>query len=203
MWDPVQMRVLGCYATPQYSTMEHSRCYDLYRTAPPLKPEHAVIRISQKLLLGKKLVVKIPIACISGVGDTTLPKAYDAPGKVVIIDPPKTKKEKPERFMSQDIVTLYTFLLQGDDLERELPRFSSQVISCQALTEGFRVMQTEENDVFYGQTNPESPSYMVPSTHLTKQRLLELLNLPPKTTEIEILRFSTWQDIREYCCGAP
>lgn len=203
MRDSVPMRVLGCYAKPQYSTMEHSRCYDLYGFAPPLQPEHAVIRISQKLLLDRKLVVKIPMACISGVGDTTLPKAYDAPEKVVIMDPANTKKERPERFMNEDLVILYTFLLQGDDVERESPRFSSQVISCQALTEGFRVMQTEENDVFYGQTNPNSPLYMIPSTQVTKQRLLQLLNLPPKTTEVEVLRFSTWQDVREYCCGAP
>ena len=101
--------------------------------------------------------------------------------------------------MTPRLVIHYQTLLQSNDLERETPKVSSQLLSMQALEEGYRVMKTEDGDIFYGQTNTERAQYMFPSSDVVRAHIRHDMGLPRAT--ININRFSDWDDVRDFCCS--
>ena len=212
-----ELRKRDCYARLNYESMQTAnpmqmrKNYKLYEGPPALGSEHAVICITHMLRHSAKLMVKIPHWCMSPTSDRFLPKVYDSPQKVLLHDP--SKKQSIQSFVTGELVYLYTKLLQGDDLEREVlcvasqaiackvPRASSQPISCQALNEGYRIRTSDAGDMFYAQTCSNNAIYMIPSTSFTKKQILRCLNLAERHSNIEIQRFTAWEDVKDYCCG--
>lgn len=194
------------HAKMNYATMQTAKkvtmkkSLQLYIMPPKLKSEHGVVCIRCNFKCAGKLIVKVPFWCMSRPEDSLLPKVYDQPRKIVIHDP--SKKEDKSRFVTPDLVELYSMLLQSDDLEREDPRRSSQPLSCQALAEGYRVMiSATPGDAFYAQCDAHRAMCLLPATSVAKAHILSRLRLPAAHSQIDLHRFATWGDVKDYCCG--
>lgn len=168
----------------------------LYTKPAALASEHAVITIRNPGIGGDKRVIMLPMVCLSGTVDPLLPKVYGPPSEVAMR---RTASESSwKRYVTPRLVIHYQTLLQSNDLERETPKVSSQLLSMQALEEGYRVMKTEDGDIFYGQTNTERAQYMFPSSDVVRAHIRHDMGLP--RAAISINRFSNWDDVRDFCC---
>ena len=184
------------HAKMNYDSLQTMKCTiaPKYALPEPLTAKHAVICIKNWGITGDKRIILLAVWCCSTVKDTTLPKVYEAPKKIVMRKTAQSDHSK--YYLTPTLLGLWTVLLQGGDLEREKPKQSSQLISMQALREGYRVMITDTNDAFYGQTN--AGMCMIPSTEYTTKQIRRELKLPQ--AQITVRRFSSWDDVKQFCC---
>ena len=182
--DYNSLQTIKCTITPKYALPES------------LMAKHAVICITNPGITGDKRNVLLAVWCCSTESDRTLPKIYQTPKKIAIRKTAQSDHSK--YYLTSTLLNHWIALLQADDLEREEPKKSSQLISIQALKEGYRVILTNTNDAFYAHTTAVGGMFMIPSTEYTIKQIRRELKL--SQAQITVLRFASWDDVQQFCC---